>query len=185
MNTIDLTVAGDDEHHAAELTNGQWPSLQIDCNEAYITSVSLVLYISVGFPFDLLAWTWAASKLNLHSVTEEKPSGKQWFQGISPKSCIYLPHQILPNTTKYCPNKYCKILPHQIWVLHLCIYAPMYRCAGPIRNVCGSATSTWSHSAARGDHQASGPSFASQLMQKQSTFICRESAGEEEPEPKS
>ena len=35
-----------------------------------------------------------------------------------------------------------------------------------------------------GDHQASGPSFASQLMQKQSTFICRESAGEEELEPK-
>ena len=44
MNTIDLTVAGDDEHHAAELT-----IIRIDCNEAYITSVSLVLYISVGF----------------------------------------------------------------------------------------------------------------------------------------
>ena len=44
MNTIDLAVAGDDEHHAAELT-----IIRIDCNEAYITSVSLVLYISVGF----------------------------------------------------------------------------------------------------------------------------------------
>ena len=76
--------------------------IRIDCNEAYITSVSLVLYMSVGF-----------ARLNLSSV-KTQPSFRhrgeaEWKTVVSRYSTEVLHIFATPSITKYY-----LILPQQI-----------------------------------------------------------------------